>query len=688
MHEMAGRFFSSRRRAFIIALVLAAVTIFAYRPAWNGGFLWDDDVYITNNELLTAPDGLRRIWFSLDSPSQYFPLVYTTFRVEHALWGLNPTGYHWVNLLLHVANALLVWGVLARLKVPGAWLAGAIFALHPVQVESVAWITERKNVMMGFFFLLTLLAWIAFVDRRTKRRWLFYGLALILYLLALSAKTTACTLPAALLLILWLQKTSITWKRIFQIVPFLVLGIGMGVLTMWWERYHQGTSRALFTFLSPIERVLVASRAVWFYLSKLIWPSNLTFIYPRWDISPTHLLNYAWLLVGVIVCAAIYFLRRYVGRSVEVAAIFFVATLSPILGFIMLFTFRYTFVADHYQYLACIGPIALASAGLVNLAETFKNSRTLILSAALFVVAVLATVTWRQAAMYGNIETLWRTTLARNPGCWMAHNNLGIVLVEKGQLDEAIAHYRTTLEMQPNFWDADYNLGSALLGKGQVDEAIFYCDKAVSMQPSDPDTQVALANALLQKGRIDDAIVHYQKAVAIRPDYFLARYGLAHALLEEGKFDAAIEHSRAALLIQPNNADCHTVLAVALDEKGQSTEAIEHYEKALQISPQSVSALNNLAWVLATSSNAPVRNGAKAIQFALQADQLTGGNNALVLRTLAAAYAEAGQFGKAIESAQAAMEVGRSQGDDSLVTELQQQIALYELGLPFHETAK
>jgi len=675
-------------RGLLFALILAAVTILVYRSAWNGGFLWDDDVYITNNELLTAPDGLRRIWFSLDSPSQYFPLVYTTFRIEHWLWGLNSTGYRWVNLVLHVANALLVWLVLARLKVPGAWLAAAIFALHPVQAESVAWITERKNVLMGFFFLLTLLAWIAFVDERTKRSWLFYGVALILYLLALSAKTTACTLPAALFLILWLQRTPISWKRVFQIIPFLVLGVAMGALAIWWERYHQGTSRALFTFLSPIERVLVASRAVWFYLSKLIWPSNLTFIYPRWDTAPTHLVNYSWLLAGVMACGAIYFLRRYFGRSVEVAAGFFVATLSPVLGFIMLYTFRYTFVADHYQYLASIGPIALASAGLVNLADTFKNSRALVLGAALCVVAVLATLTWRQAAIYGNIDTLWRTTLARNPGCWMAHNNLGIVLFEKGQLDEAIQHYRTTLEMEPNFWGADYNLGTALLGKGQVDEAIFYCDKAVRMQPNDPDAQVAFANALLQKRRIDDAIAHYQKAVEIRPDYFFARYGLGHALLEEGKLDGAIEHSRAALLIQPNNADCHTVLAIALDEKGESAEAIQHYEKALAISPQSVSALNNLAWLLATSPNALLRNGAMAIQLAERADQLSGGSNAIVVRTLAAAYAEAGQFGKATESARAAMQLGRSQGDDSLTAKVEQEIALYELSLPYHEIAK
>jgi len=684
--EIAKRLFSPCSRACVFGLVLTAVTIFAYRPAWNGGFLWDDDAYVTNNELLTAPDGLRRIWFSLDSPSQYFPLVYTTFRIEHALWGLNPSSYHWVNLLLHVANALLVWRVLARLKVPGAWLAGAIFALHPVQVESVAWITERKNVLMGFFFLLTLLAWIAFVDERTKRPWRFYGLALILYALALSAKTTACTLPAALLLILWLQKKSINMRRLVQVVPFIILGIGMGLLAVWWERYHQGTRGVLFAF-GPIERILIASRAVWFYLGKLIWPASLTFIYPRWTISLANPLDYAWLLAGAGLCALIYFARRYVGRSVEVATVFFVATLSPILGFIMLYTFRYTFVADHYQYLASIGPIALASAGVATLAGSFKPRKHsgLILGAAVCLTVTLAVLTWRQAAMYADIEALWRTTLARNPGCWMAHNNLGIVLFQKGDTDEAIAHYRTTLEMQPDFWDADYNLGIALLSKGQVDEAIAHCSKAVRIAPNDPDALVALGTALLQKERIDDAIVYYQKALSIRPDYFLAHHGLGHAFLEKGEIDAAISHCRAALLIQSENADAQTNLAIALDEKGQTAEAIQHYEKALEISPQSASALANLAWLMATCSNTSFRNGTKAIELAGQANQLSGGTNTLVLRTLAAAYAESGQFGKAIEIARAAMQLARTQGDNSLTGAFQQEIALYEMGLPYRE---
>jgi len=688
MHEIARRIFSPRGRALIFAVVLAAVTIFAYRPAWHGGFLWDDDDYIIKNQLLTASDGWQRIWFSLDSPSQYFPLTYSTFRIEHALWGLNTTGYHWVNLLLHIGNALLVWAVLARLGVPGSWLAAAIFALHPVQVESVAWITERKNVLMGFFFLLTLVAWIAFIDKRTRRRWIFYCLALIFYVLALSAKATACTLPAALFLILWLQKKPVTMRRLMQIVPFVVLGIGMGLLAVWWERYHQGTNREVFTFLSPIERILVASRAVWFYLSKIFWPSNLTFIYPRWNISPADLLDYIWLLAGIAACVAIYFLRRYVGRSVEVAAAFFVATLSPVLGFIMLFTFRYTFVADHYQYLACIGPIAFASAGIVSLSDKFTQYRAVIISAAVLIVASLATLTWRQATTYTDIETLWRTTLAKNPECWMGHTNLGLVLFEKGKVDDAIAHYRSALQMQPDWWDAEYNLGTALLAKGQVDEAILHCEKAVSMRPTDPDAQVSLGNLLAQKGQLDEAIAHYQKAIAVRPDYFLARYGLGHALLEKGELDSAIQVCRSALLLRPLDADCHTTLAIALEEKGNPAEAVQHYQKALELGPSSIPTLTNLAWLLATSQDASLRNGPKAVELAGQADRLVGGTNTLVLRTLAAAYAENGEFANAIRTARSAMQLARMHSEDSLTADLDQQIALYQLGMPYRDTAK
>jgi tetratricopeptide (TPR) repeat protein len=353
----------------------------------------------------------------------------------------------------------------------------------------------------------------------------------------------------------------------------------------------------------------------------------------------------------------------------------------------MLYTFRYTFVADHYQYLACIGPIALACAGVASLANAFRDRgrHRLLFGAAVCVVATLAVLTWRQSAMYADIEALWRTTLARNPSCWMAHNNLGIVLSQKGEIDEAIAHYRTTLQMRPDFSDANYNLGNALLQRGEIDEAILHCQKAVMVQPFDPDAQVALGNALFQKGLVDDAIVHYEKALALRPYYVIAHYSLSTALLRKGEPDAAISHCRAALSIRPEHAEARINLAVALDQKGQIADAIVNYEKALTISPQSIPAQNNLAWLLATGSNASLRNGNKALELARQADQLSSGANLTVRRTLAAAYAEIGQFAKAIELAQGALRLAEAQGDSALAAQLQKEIAIYRAGSPYRE---
>jgi len=398
-------------RAVWPGALLVLLVCLAYLPALRGGFIWDDDVYVTDNPLLTAPDGLRRIWFSLDSPSQYFPLTYTVFRLERSVWGLNPTGYHTVNILLHAINALLVGLLLKRLQVPGAWLAAGIFGLHPVQVESVAWITELKSVMSLFFILLTLFCWIEFVEERSRRFW--YWLALGFFALALCSKTTACTLPAVLLLILWLKTKPISWRRLAQVIPFLAMSLGMGLLTMWWERFHIGTQGKLFS-LGLLDRILIASHGLWFYAGKLFWPVNLTFIYPRQVIDPANPLAYGWLFLSLGLGAAIGFIRRSVGRSVEVATLFYAVTLSPLLGFIMLYTFRYTFVADHYQYVASIGLIALVAAGITI---ALKTRPFLWLAVAGVLLSTLGPLTCRQAQMYANAETVWRTTLARNPDC-------------------------------------------------------------------------------------------------------------------------------------------------------------------------------------------------------------------------------------------------------------------------------
>jgi tetratricopeptide (TPR) repeat protein len=684
----AKLFSSSRERVWLFAMVLVLATIFAYRPAWNGNFVWDDDFYVTKNRLLTAPDGLRQIWFSLESPSQYFPLTYTSFRIERALWGLNPTGYHWVNILLHAANALLLWRLLTGLGVPGAWLAAGIFALHPVQVESVAWITERKNVLMAFFFLLTLLAWTRFIDQRNQRpilrsrahekqrakevtqagkpdpsSWRFYWLALIFYVLALCSKATACTLPAALFLILWLQKKRIDWPRILQIAPFIVLGSAMGLMAIWWERYHQFTLGPMFAF-GPLERLIIATHAVWFYLGKLFWPAKLTFIYPQWTLEPSNPFSYIWLVAGIALCAAIYFARRYVGRSVEVAAAFFVVTLSPVLGFIMLYTFRYTFVADHYQYLACIGPIALASAGLVKLANSVGYGPRFLSVLGILIFSVLGLLTWRQSASYRDSETLWRTTIDRNPGCWMAECNLGSELVEGGDIDGGIAHLQKSLRLKFDAPEAHNSLTNALFRKGDADAAIAEAHVAFNFDPTNAETHAVLGMALMTKGQLDEAIAQLSKAVEILPNYSHAYYSKAVELL-------------------PNYSHAQYNLGLALAEKGETVDAIAHYEKAIEAQPDFLEALTNLAWIFASSSDANLRNGPKAVELAEKAFRLTGDRSPVVLRTLAAAYATNKSFAKALETSRRALQSAQEQHNFELAETIRSEMSLYEVGLPF-----
>jgi protein O-mannosyl-transferase len=636
---------------WLLGAALAGVVILAYQPVWNAGFIWDDDVYVTGNPLLTASDGLRRIWFSLDSPSQYFPLVYTTFFLERGVWGLDATGYHWVNILLHAANALLLWRLLAKLQLPAAWLAAAIFALHPVQVESVAWITERKNVLMGLFFLLTLRAWVEFIDEEKSGRWRFYAAALVLYAFALAAKTTACTLPAALLIILWLKQLPITWRRAGQITPFVALGAGMGLVTVWWERYHQGTRGAAFA-VGPLDRVLIANRAIWFYLGKLAWPSNLTFSYPHWTVSVSDSAAYLWLLLTAAAGAALWIAWRTVGRSIGAAALFFVATLAPVLGFIMLYTFRYTFVADHYQYLACIGPAALLGAGLARFGrgECPRGWKPAAIAGAVVILLTLGVLTWRQGRIYKSDETLWRDTLAKNPQCWLGCNNLGNDLLEQGDVDGAVAQFRLALQLEPGLPETHANIADALSRKGQLIEAIQEFENALALDPGLPEVHFNLANVLREKGEIRDAIAQYEEALRLKPGYGEAHSNLGYALFQTGDLPNAIDHWKKAVELQPNNAG----------------------------------ALNNLAWSLATCPVDRLRDGAKAVALAERASQIDGGNP-IILRTLAAAYAEAGKFDEAEKAAKAAIPLAVAKGNTRLSASLEAQIKRIEARQPFRD---
>jgi tetratricopeptide (TPR) repeat protein len=566
---------------WLLGLLLIAAVIFSYQPAWRAGFIWDDDEYVTHNPLLPAPDGLWRIWFSSDSPSQYFPLTYTTLRLEYSLWELNPTGYHWVNILLHAVNALLVWRLLKRLALPGAWLAAAIFALHPVQVESVAWITELKNVQSLFFFLLATLAWLEFTDGR-QPAWRWYALALIFHTLALLSKTTACTLPAALILTLWLKHQPVSRTRWVQVMPFVWLSLAMGLLTIWWERHHQGTSSGLFSY-GLADRTLIASHALWFYLGKLVWPVEFIFSYPLWTINPADLLAYGWSLAAALFAGVLYFFRPRTGRGPSTAFVFFVAMLSPLLGFIMLYTFKYTFVADHYQYVAMLGPAALAAAALHSGCARFRLPRFVFPALATALLLCLASLTWQQAHMYLDLETLWRTTVLRNPQSHIGHNNLSVALLAKGEAEAAAQHAQQALALDPPQSDralAHINLGNALLQQGHVDDAIAHLQQAVEIQPDLADAHNNLGSAWRSKGQIEKAIIHFKDALTLNPTHANAHYNLANAYYDLGSLDDAIRHYQASLAGNPNDPDTHTNLASTFLRQNRPADALTHASEA------------------------------------------------------------------------------------------------------------
>jgi tetratricopeptide (TPR) repeat protein len=674
--EFRTAFFKS---PLVAGALIFLATMLAYLPATRCGYIWDDDVYVTQNELLSAPDGLCRIWFSLDSPSQYFPLVYTTFRVERALWGLNPAGYHWVNILLHIANALLVWRLMLRLNVPGAWLAAMIFALHPVQVESVAWITERKNVLMLSFFLLAVLSWTSFIDTSARQRWKFYALALIFHALALFSKTTACTLPAALLLILWLRHRPVDFRRLAQIVPFLALGLGMGLLTVWWERYHQGTQGKLFALTLP-ERMLTASHALWFYAGKLIWPANLAFSYARWTPHPWNPLAWGWLAALIALCWMIYCAREDLGRGPEVAALFFATTLSPVLGFIMLYTFRYSFVADHYQYAASIGPIALFAAGMAGAARHCGEHRRAIHLSTVFILLLLGALTWRQCRVYQNAVSIWRDTLAKNPGSLMAHYNIGNELMRNGNLADAIDHYSHAIDIDPGFTEARCNRAQALALKGLPAYAAADYSKVVKQDPGNSIAQTALADLLRKMGKPGDAIPHYQEAVRAQPQYALARKHLADTLAAQGRFADALPHFEEIARQFPTAPQSHVILARTWLELHKPADAIREYREAVRLAPQSAEPLARLAWLLLTTRDPHLLNDAEAAQLAERACDLTQYNNVFGLSTLAAARAAQGRFADATAYCLDALELAQRAGQKDQAATIQRQLDNYQSG--------
>jgi len=505
-----------------IAAALAAATLVAYLPALGGDFLWDDDAHVTRPDLRSF-SGLARIWTDFGATQQYYPLLHTAFWVEHHLWGNAVVGYHLVNVLLHALSAVLLLSILRRLEIPGALLAAAVFALHPVHVESVAWITEQKNTLSLVFYLAAAYVYLRYDEERRRRDYLR---ALALFVLGLLTKTVVATLPAALLVVFWWKRGRIAWRRdVLPMVPWLVCGAAAGLVTAWIERSQLGAEGADFV-LSPLQRILLAGRVVWFYLGKLAWPAHLTFIYPRWSIDPSASSSYAWALAALAVLAALWAMRRR-SRAPLAAALLFVGSLFPVLGFVNVYPFVFSYVADHFQYLPSLAVIAATAAGVTLRARRLDpRARPYARAAAAALLMVLGALTFRQSGVYRDPRTLYETTLARNPACYLCLNNLGTLAAHGGSLEGALGYYREALRLKPDSPEAHNNVATALAQSGQLGEALPHYEQAVRAAPNYVLARVNFGGVLFRLGRIPEARAQFEAALRVMPDYAPARQNL------------------------------------------------------------------------------------------------------------------------------------------------------------------
>lgn len=586
-------------RDLAAAVLTLCLVLIAYWPALHGALLWDDRSHVTRPDLQSL-HGLWRIWFELGATQQFYPLLHSAFWFEHRLWGDTVLGYHLINVLLHVISALLVVRIMRRLALPGAWLAGFIFALHPVCVEAVAWISEQKSTLSAVLCLSAALIYLRF-DRTRQRR--HYLLAFGLFLLALLSKSVTATLPAALLIVVWWQRGSLIRKRDIQpLLPWFVVGASAGLFTAWVERTYIGATGSDYALTIP-QRVLLAGRVMLFYPDKLVWPQNLTFIYPRWVIDTGIWWQYLFPVAVIAIAAALW---RYStrDRAPLAAFLYLIATLFPVLGFLNVYPFRYSWVADHFQYLASLGIIVPLAATMALAAKRIPHSAAVGASAIL--IAALASLTWAQSATFRDSATLYTTTLERNPDAWMAHNNLGEDLAKlPGRLPEAIIHYQAALRIKPDAPEPNNNLGNALLKTpGRQPEAIALFETALRARPNYAEAHTNVGNALLAvPGRLQDAIHEHETALAINPGFAEAHYNLANALrLVPGRLPEAITHYQEALQLQPDLADVHLNLGSALSQiPGRSAEALAEMREAARLKPDYPEVHYDLGMVLANT---------------------------------------------------------------------------------------
>jgi Flp pilus assembly protein TadD len=627
------------------ALIIFALVLVVYRPILPGSFLMDDRRLVQgDNPLVTGELGPFSIWFQTD-----FALSTFALWAQWLTWGSHSGGYHAVNMLLHAASAMLLWRLLAGLKIPGAWLAAAIFAVHPVCVNSVARIAEVKNTLSLPFFLLSFYLYLPNLNPNQERSALAslrYGLSLMAFVLALLSKTSTVMLPVVLLACVAWQRGRITFRDLLRTGPFFILALGFGLMSAWFQK-HQAMVGSTLQPESFWERLAMSGHVFWFYFGKALLPLNLNLVYPQSKMDAFALSSF---IPDLLFCAVVFVcwrFRRGWGRHVLFGLGVFAITLFPALGFFDSQFLTKWRVSDHLQYLPLIAPLTLAVAAASALPIlAFRG-----VAAAL--ILVLSLLTFQRAQVFASEENLFRDTLKKNPAASGIQIDLGVVLASRQNYSEARDHFLAALRYDPGNPDALSNLGQVLSVQGKFEEAEPYFLAAIKSRPNDPETHKRFAMALMGQGRNREALDHLR---------------LTLALSSKPEIRARLDY------------------ATLLHQTGDLRQAVAQLRKVISLQPDSVEALNNLAWLLATASDDTLRDGAEAVRYAERASHLPAAKDICVPGTLAAAYAEAGRFPDAVATAEKAVESETAAGETRFAAINQQLLRLYRAGKPFHES--
>lgn len=546
---MPERLRTKAARGWLGAAAIGVACFAAFLPALGGDFVWDDDTHLLDNPVLEE-NGLYKVWVAPPERINYWPVTFTTYWLEHQLFGFDPLGYHVVNVLIHAASALFLWQILRLLRVPLPWLVALVFAVHPVNVESVAWITQRKNLLSFFFGALSLLLWLHFEKRR---RALLYALALLSFAAAMLSKGAAAPLPAVLWLCAWWQRGALTARDVRNTLPFFAVAAVLSLIEISTQQLVAGSTVVRADDFTT--RLATSGWVWWFYLGKALLPLGLCFVYPRWSIDAGDPWSWLPLLAALVSLGAAWWWRRGRGRAVFFALLYFGLMLSPVLGFFDIYYMRFSYVADHYQYLALPGIVALVVGGLGSLATCSRRvPRTLLSGIAVGLVLGCVGLSATLSSSYRSTEVLWRDTLAKNPEAFLAHYNLAHLLQAEGRLEEAASHYRETLRIHPDDALATNNLGKVVQDQGHPLVAMRYYRRAIQLDPQNVEAHNNLATLLAKRGENGAALAHYRAALRIDPDSAVLHFNLARLLERLGRFDAALAHYQRALELDPDSA--------------------------------------------------------------------------------------------------------------------------------------